>query len=218
MDSDAGGEGASLDPPYSLSSRTLHYIPIIHTPADMGALGASLQRMKAATFGRQRLRHSADLVDKMWQNIERTVEALPVAAGQTRVYQDGLPVCGQELRIVSELAEAGSRNHKLLLSLHGKGAILMGTESPELLVEEYELTTAALNAPAGGDARRRQQWSATLLEKRDRYIAARINHTLQKGETGILFVGMLHAVQRYLEPDIRIVYPAQAVKEPWNRT
>ena len=183
------------------------YIPIIHTQADMGGLGASLQRIKASTFGRHRLTHSAERVDEMWQEIERTVERLPVVAGKTRVYQDGLPVCAHEARIVADLAEAGSRNHKLLLRLESRGAELMGTESPELLVEEYQLAIAALNSGGAGGATRRQSRSAALLEKRDRYIAARINSTLLPGETGILFLGMLHAVQPYLEQDIEIVYP-----------
>jgi len=139
-----------VEPQLSLPSRTLEYIPIIHTQADMGDLGASLQRMKASTFGRQRLIHSAEVIDKMWQEIERTVEHLPVVAGKTRVYQDGLPVCAHEARIVSETAEAGSRNYKLLLRLQSRGAVLMGTESPELLVEEYQMAVTALNSGGAG--------------------------------------------------------------------
>jgi hypothetical protein len=120
-----------------------------------------------------------------------------------------LPVCAHEARIVSDLAEAGSRNYKLLLHLERRGAILMGTESPQLLVEEYRMATTDLHSGGAGGAGRRQRQSAALLEKRDRYIADRINSTLQPGETGILFVGMLHAVQPYLEPDMKIVYPLQ---------
>ena len=68
-----------------------------------------------------------------------------------RVYQDGLAVCGHEQKIVSELAGAGNRNHALLLKLQAQGATLMGTESPELLVEEYQLATVAF---ASGVSRR----------------------------------------------------------------
>jgi hypothetical protein len=87
----------------------------------------------------------------------------------------------------------------------------MGTESGELLVEEYRLASAVLtSAGAGGPARaeaRQKASSDALLEKRDRYIAARINATLAAGETGILFLGMLHSVDRRLDPDVRVVYP-----------
>ena len=125
-----------------------------------------------------------------------------------------LPVgclCGHEQQIVSQLAEKGSRNHRLLLRLQAKGALLMGTESGELLVEEYRMASAALAAggaggPASREARRKALREA-LLDKRDRYIAARINATLAAAETGILFLGMLHAVNRRLDPDVRVVYP-----------
>ena len=188
--------------------RKLVYIPIIHTLADMGALGASVRSLKLSALGRQGLAHNAAVVDKMWEQIERVVGNLPVSPGSVRVYQDGLPVCGHEQQIVSELAEAGSRNHRLLLNLQARGAALMGTESPQLLVEEYQLASASLAAGRTAQAKvRRDHLRDTLLERRDRYIADRINSTLGAGETGILFMGMLHEVTRSLEPGIRVAYP-----------
>jgi hypothetical protein len=188
--------------------RRLVYIPIIHTLADMGTLGASIQKVKRKALGRRGLAHTTAAVEKMWEEIERTVRNLPVRPGSVRVYQDGLPVCGYEQEIVSDLAEAGSRNHRLLLSLRTRGAILMGTESPELLVQEYQLASAALAAGRASPAKMcRDRIRDTLLERRDRYVADRINRTLGAGETGILFMGMLHEVTRSLEPDIQVVYP-----------
>lgn len=183
------------------------YFPVIHTQADMGALGESLERIKAATFGRRRLAQNAVRLDQMWQEIEQTVESLPIVPGKVRVYQDGLPVCGRESQIVSDLAQAGSRNHKLLLRLEMRGAILMGTESPALLVEEYHMATTLPASLTAAGSRRYQQASAALLEKRDRYISDRIGTTLLTGETGILFLGMLHNVPAYLAPDIEVLYP-----------
>jgi hypothetical protein len=188
--------------------RKLVYIPIIHTLADMGALGASVQRVKLSALGRQGLAHHAAVVDKMWEEIERAVGKLPVRPGSVRVYQDGLPVCGHEQEIVSELAEAGNRNHRLLVSLQARGAVLMGTESAELLVEEYQLASAALAAGRASPAKiRRDRLRDTLLERRDRYIADRIHGTLGAGESGILFMGMLHEVTRYLDSGIHVMYP-----------
>jgi len=188
--------------------RKLVYIPIIHTEADMGTLRTAVRGMKLSTLGRQGLKHNAAVVEKLWAQIESVVANLPVSSGTTRVYQDGLPVCGHEREIVSELAGAGNRNHGLLLKLQERGATLMGTESPELLVEEYQLAAAAFAAGATIRTQIRQkQWRDTLLEKRDRYIAARINGTLGAGESGILLVGMLHEVARYLDSDIDVMYP-----------
>jgi hypothetical protein len=188
--------------------RRLVYIPMIHTLADMGALGASIRSVKLSALGRQGLARNAAVVEKMWEEIERVVGNLRVSPGSVRLYQDGLPVCEHEREIVAELAEAGSRNHRLLLSLQARGAVLMGTESPELLVEEYQLASAALAQGRASHAKmRRDRLRDTLLERRDRYIADRINKTLGAGETGILFMGMLHEVARVLDPNIHVVYP-----------
>src|SRR5205807_1138659 len=120
-------------------------------------------------FGKWGLKENEAMVDKTWERIEQAVDALPVTG--VRVYQDGLPVCGHELQIVSDLAAAGSRNHQLLLRLRSRGAILMGTESPESLVEEYRLASAALKSVTGGSSIRHQAAAAALLEKRNREIA-----------------------------------------------
>jgi hypothetical protein len=184
------------------------YIPIIHTLADMGTLGAAVRGMKLSALGRQGLTQNAAVVDKMWAQIESVVAKLPVTPGSVRVYQDGLPVCRHEQEIMSELAAAGNRNHGLLLKLQARGATLMGTESPELLLEEYQLAAAAFAAaPALRTQVRQRQLRDALLEKRDRYIAARINATLAAGESGILFMGMLHQVARYLDSDIDVICP-----------
>jgi hypothetical protein len=188
--------------------RRLVYIPIIHTTADMGSLGALIRGKKLSTLGRQGLSRHAAVVDKMWEKIESLTASLPLAQGKVRVYQDGLPVCGHERQIVADLAEAGNRNHRLLLQLEARGATLMGTESPELLIEEYQLAAAAF---ASGIAlksdSRRQELRDSLLEKRDRFIADRISRTLGAGECGILFLGMLHEAAKYLDSGIDVVYP-----------
>jgi hypothetical protein len=199
--------------------RKLVYIPIIHTAADMGTLGASIRGRKLSTLGRQGLKHNAAVVEKMWERIESVAARLALPQGTVRIYQDGLPVCGHEREIVSELAGAGSRNHRLLLDLEARGATLMGTESPELLVEEYQEEAAAFasGAPVRTDIRQ-QKLRDTLLEKRDRFVADRINTTLGDGESGILFMGMLHAVTQYLDSDIRVVYPLGTPRVKQRRT
>lgn len=190
--------------------RVLWYIPIVHTTADMGALGEALQKHKARKFGTPRFKPAAGFADKLWEEIDTVIHSLAIPAG-LRIYQDGLPVCGREKDIVADLARSGSRNHQLLLWLQERGAVLMGTESAGLLVEEYELAQAALLAKPAGRLRSDAPGRA-LLEKRDRFIAARINETLQPGETGALFIGMLHSVAPYLEKNLRIVYPVKDFK------
>jgi hypothetical protein len=191
--------------------RTLIYIPIIHTPADMGALSESIQRLKVNRLGRKGWERNVNLVNKFWAQIEQAVESLALPYQQVRLYQDGLPVCGREVEIVAELAKAGSRNHGLLLRLKEKGAVIMGTESSELLVEEYQLVKEdfASGKPeaASRGAARRKALRDSLLKRRDEYIARRVNETLRAGETGLIFLGMLHSLSAWLDKDIRVVYP-----------
>ncbi len=202
----------------NLPVRALIYIPIIHTRTDMGTLGDSIQRITIQKSSRQAWKRKMDTIGQLWTQIERTIDALPLSCKKVRLYQDGLPVCGCEAEIVKNLAEAGSRNHQLLLGLMEKGAAIMGTESSELLVEEYQLvkqSLAAKDTPKSTrpDARRKVM-GQSLLEKRDQYIADRINGTLRIGETGILFIGMLHSVEKYLHKDIRVRYP---IRQAYNQ-
>jgi len=190
------------------SNRRLLYLPIVHTPADMGTLGSSINRAKVSAFGQRRVERAAADVQKLWDRIETIVTNLADTPGIKRVYQDGLPVCGREPEIVAELAEAGSRNYGLLLKLQAQGAVLMGTESPELLVEEYQVALAKF-APGGAAAagKHRDRLRHDLIDRRDRYVAERINRTLLSGETGMLFMGMMHKIARWLDPGISVVYP-----------
>ena len=42
------------------------------------------------------------------------------------------------------------------------------------------------------------------LAARDQFIAARISHTLQNGELGLVFLGAAHRIEHLLAPDIRV--------------
>ncbi|MBM4286302.1 MAG: hypothetical protein FJ128_13815 [Deltaproteobacteria bacterium] len=188
------------------------YLPIIHTPADMGAFKRSVARATLEKAGRAGLSRKTAAINKIWTEIEEAIEALDLSYDSVRLYQDGLPVCGREAEIVSELAQSGSRNHQLLLRLMGRGAVLMGTESGDLLVQEYQLAKQSLRGStprAAGLAARGRALSDALLKRRDQFIGQRINETLKSGETGILFLGMLHSLERYLQPDVKVIYPLQ---------
>jgi hypothetical protein len=203
------GAAGAKDP--ESGERTLIYIPIIHTQADMGALSEPIQRLKVKRLGRRGWERNVSLVDKLWDQIEQAIESLVLPYERVRLYQDGLPVCGREVEIVTELARAGSRNHRLLLRLREKNATIMGTESSELLVEEYQLVKEAFasgtpQVATRGEARRKALRDS-LLKRRDQYIARRVNGTLRTGETGLIFLGMLHSVGPWLDKDIRVVYP-----------
>jgi two-component system nitrogen regulation response regulator GlnG len=104
----------------------------------MGALQGSVVQATIAKLGRTGLARKARAIDRVWTEIEAALDTLDLPFDRVRLYQDGLPVCGRETEIVTDLAQAGSRNHQLLLRLMAQGAILMGTESADLLVQEYQ--------------------------------------------------------------------------------
>jgi len=197
--------------------RKLIYFPIIHTQDDMGSFSEAVKEATIRKLGKKSFQDNVRLINKIWGEIDRAVNSLDLKAGKVRLYQDGLPVCGRELEIVKEIAKTGSLNHRLLLRLLKRGAILMGTESAELLVEEYQLVKQILAADNIEEAARieasQKASSDALLKKRDQYIAERINNTLDYGETGILFLGMLHSLENLLNKDIQAIYP---IYQPHN--
>jgi len=180
--------------------RWLILIPIVHTEVD---LGSHLARVKSAQFGRESWHEHLRAIEELWTKLRERVLALPMDHGVVRLYQDGLPASGSEMEIVEELARRGSRNHRLLLDLVGKGAVLMGTEDPSLLLEEWErLQGESLGRPGPGSGEGGSY--DELLARRDEYIAGIIAHTLRPGEVGRLFIGMLHRLVETLPADIEV--------------
>jgi hypothetical protein len=194
-----------------MNSRILLYFPIIHSQTDMGALSESIRKITLQKLGERVWRQKINLVKRFWADVEKSLDKFSLIYDRTRLYQDGLPVCGKERDIVAELAKKGSPNHQILVRLMEKGATLMGTESAELLIEEYHLIKRTLETGDVKDATtieiRQKTASDLLLKKRDEFIAARIATTLQVEETGILFLGMLHNIAGLLPGDIDALYP-----------
>ncbi len=183
------------------SRRRLIWIPIIHTPEDLGKLRASVRDHYIGQKGTSGWDAHVRAVGEFWREVRRRVEQLYVAPSKLRLYQDALPICGFEEKIVQELAQAGGANHRLLAALMARGASLTGTESPHLLVEEYELNRQAM---AGQAVEGHKERAKTLLDARDRFIADRINKTLQPGETGLIFLGMAHSLEGLLPQEIAV--------------
>jgi hypothetical protein len=147
-----------------------------------------------------------------WDAIETAMDSLRLDYRKARLYQDGLPACGLEEKIVRDLAMQGVPNYRILLKLMERGATLEGTEDPDLLRTEYELimSTAAGATDAGrseGAARLRD-----LLDQRDRFIARRIDATLAPEDIGILFLGALHRAVQKLPGSIQVVSLPQMLR------
>jgi hypothetical protein len=188
--------------------RTLIYVPVVHSEVDLGSLAEELRRRFEEAFGAEAWQRRFASVEAMWEGLRRMLLALPLDFPRTRLYQDGLPVCGRESEIVRELSAGASRNHQLLAELMKRGATLMGTEDPELMIAEYRriqklVQAGREQAPDSLVLELRREGEA-LLERRDAFIARRIDETLGAGETGILFLGLLHRVDELLDGSFEI--------------
>jgi len=176
----------------------------------MGSAQKEVRRAYVERGGEDAWERSRRAIAEFWDAIERAVDSLRLDYRKVRLYQDGLPVCGLEEKIVRDLAAQGGSNYRILLKLAKRGAALEGTEDPDLLRTEYELimrtaahaTAAELAGPSeGANAAQFQE----LLDLRDRFIAQRIDATLLEGEVGILFLGALHHVVDKVPATIEVV-------------
>ncbi len=181
--------------------RALIYFPIIHGPEDLGTLDKAVSDLRT---DKQTDNYLA-AVEHFWVMIETAIEGFGLDYTRLKLYQDGLPVCGKEQEIVADVAKSGSQNYKLLQALMQKGAVLMGTESPELLVQEHALVTKLLQP--GKSTESSLDAAQVLLNQRDEYIAQRIDKTLQDNEMAILFLGLMHNIETKLPKDIVLIEP-----------
>ncbi len=204
--------------------RTLIHVPIVHSAQDLGSFAQGARDRMSAVLGHDAAKRRAAAIDAWWRELRRRVTTLPLVWEQTRLYQDGLPICEHELAIVSELAHKGNPNHALLLSLTERGATLMGTEDAALVLREYRRIQALVQAEAAGtkDAPALRAEGDALLRARDEFIASRIDSTLREGESGILFIGLSHRVAELLQDKLEIQplhlpLPGEATARPKGR-
>lgn len=202
--------------------REIIYIPIVHSEIDLGSVSEELKGEYIKIYGEEKWFEHTRTIEDFWEGIRREILSLPLDYNKVKLYQDGLPNCGRELEIVKKLASEGSKNHKLLQDLVERGGKLIGTENPQLLLEEYrrmkrELRGLASSKASGsgveikeggfqGTTNPKLPTYDEITLRRDRYIARRIDETLEEGETGLLFMGAIHRTPEMLPPDIKIRY------------
>lgn len=189
----------------------LYYVPILHAQEEVSLIGGSEKAVRSVAS-----------LKEMWVGIQGKILAIKPAWDKVRIYQEALPVCGKEEKIVRSLSLKGSINHRMISGFLRRGARIEGTEDPDLLLREYDLLSKALHSrEPGGDLTEYRKESDLLLESRDRFIAQRIRQTLKPGETGLVFLGVRHKADELLKKDyhlIQIIYriPFDAVKAVYN--
>lgn len=189
----------------------LIYVPILHTRRETAGIAHSLGNSGAPGLtAAQAPDDDNRAVQEMWAGIAAKLDDAHLPYAQVCIFQEAMPVCGMEKEIAESLAAQGSRNHRLVLELIGRGARLEGTEDPELLVQEYEYLTAFIVSGAERPARAvfedYQAKSAALMKKRDAFIAARIRNSVREGELPLVFMGIRHQLDKQLDGDFMITY------------
>lgn len=194
--------------------RKLNIIPIIHSRQDLGSLDLPIQEFKNKLLSKTEIQSSRSVVGNFWKELRLGIEGWQVEFEQLMLYQDAIPFTGHmdgviEQQIVRELSAKGSPNHQLLEWLMDQGATLVGTESAELLLKEYDVVRKSLadGFQGFGDDLSSEPIYSVLLEQRDRFIADRIFSSLQENKVGVLFIGMLHRVENYLDASIVVHHP-----------
>ncbi|MFA4889623.1 MAG: hypothetical protein WC628_08650 [Candidatus Omnitrophota bacterium] len=187
--------------------RTLIYVSVIHTSADLGSLAEDVTKRGVADLGMEVWRKHQKTVDGFWYALSLYFNYVDERG--LKVYQDGM-VAEAELgaKIVEEGLRSGSKNYELVDRLLKQGAILVKTEDFNLVKEERDRIITIIQAKSTI-----QKIAAfikykfiknRLLRKRDKFIAQRINDTLDDGERGVLFIGAVHNVKKWLAKDIQI--------------
>lgn len=187
--------------------RTLLYIPIIHTEADLGSVGQDIAKRGLREFGETLWNRHQKTVLGFWDAIAGYFD--PIEVSGFKIFQDGMAADGElGMKIVQEATNAGSRNYQVISELIRKGSILVKTEDLDLVKEERDwilrITQAKSRAQKLDAALKYRLAKRSLLDKRDRYIAKQINNTLQEGERGVLFIGAFHNVRKWLQKEIHV--------------
>ncbi|MDO8442982.1 MAG: hypothetical protein Q7S81_01865 [bacterium] len=195
--------------------RTIYFVPMIHTPSDMGSLAPALSESSADILGKELWNEHQKTVFRFWDSVSRFFSSLQVC--NIKIYQDGLVAAGEDgLKIVNEGIRQGSVNYEIISDLLRRGAILMKTEDIILVQREYsyikKLTSAKSTRERETTALRYKLAQRKLLEDRDNFIARTIGSTLKEDDTAILFIGAYHDVLSKLPIDVRTVQVKELTK------
>jgi len=195
--------------------RTLIYVPVIHTSADLGSIAKEVAKRGVADLGQDLWEKHRRTVEGFWGVVSDYFDSMDVKG--VKIYQDGM-VADDEVgkKIAEDTAKAGSKNYELILRLLQRGAILMKTEDFKLVKKEYDRLLAITQAKSITKKIiafiKYKLVKVILLNRRDNFIANRIEQTLKADEKAILFIGAFHNIKKRLPKDIQIKEVKDAAK------
>lgn len=190
--------------------RTLYYVPMLHTPQELGSVAEQVIAVREKVYGKQQAQAFISEIERYWKEVARRIQRAGLYVSETtqklHIFVDGLPDVEDSLmqKIVAELIEKGIPAYRIIAGLTQRGAQLYGTEDPDLLLREREIW---IGVAAG--KRADQQELSVLLAARDRVVACRIDRVVPDGKIGLLFIGKAHNVAQELTKrsrTFRIIY------------
>ena len=187
--------------------RTLLYVPVIHSSADLGSIAKAAEQRGVKGLGQELWDKHRATVDGFWDALLTYFDSIDVQG--MKIYQDGMVADGDVgKKLAEETAKAGSKNYQLILRLLERGAVLVQTEDFKLVKKEYDQLHAIAQAQSLSRKIiafiRYKMVKTRLLYERDAFIADKIDQTLKNGETAILFIGAFHHTKKRLPGNIRI--------------
>lgn len=187
--------------------RSLIYVPIIHSHADLGSLAAAVNTQGVLRLGDEYWLKHKQIVDGLWASIRNYFAYIDVTG--YLIYQDGMVTDGElGQQIVEDGKQAGSKNFELLAQLIDRGAILARTENLRIIKAERDRLVAIIETKSTSKkiiaVLKYKLFKNILLRKRDAYIANKIENTLGYNKHAILFIGADHNVKSKLPQDIQI--------------
>lgn len=180
--------------------RILYYVPMAHTPQELGSLKEAVIAKTRQIYGKQQTKEFLRQVEWYWKEVERRIQKAglyqPETAVRLHIFVDGLPDTNEARveKIVQELIAQNIPAYLIIKKLRENGTKVYGTEDPELLLQEHRYWTE-ISQGRSGNPREAQR----LLKARDRAIASRIDAVVPEGEIGLLFLGRVHKVIEELE-------------------
>lgn len=187
--------------------RTLIYAPVIHTSADLGSLAKDATKRGIASIGEEVWEQHTKTVERFWDSIAVYLDSVDVSG--MKIYQDGMVADGYvSQKIVEEGIKLGSKNYQLVSNLLKRGATLVKTEDFKLVKEERDRLVALTQLKSRTEKfiafLKYKLVKARLLNKRDQFIARRIDETLNEKESGIIFIGAYHDIKGKLSKNIQV--------------
>ena len=193
--------------------RTLHIVRVFHPLEELGTVTQPFQRLEKLELGvegaaMRRMQKAEEFI----LMAEKVVQ-MEVDHKKLFIFMDGFPAEQPEVEKFlydNFVYKKRFPTYLFIDRLVRKGARLVGTESPELLREECQYVQEVTRVvetqelPEGKYAWLKSK-AKDILERRDDFIAARIDSTLKDGDVGILFIGAMHHVEKRLPDDIQII-------------